>query len=143
MPLSQNKINKVRESFSRSPLMNMYGAQLTDVHEGFAELTLEKKVELLRTSGSFHGGVIAALADTAGGYAAAATAEEDVYLVTVEFKINYLREARGEAVIAKARVVKNGKRLVVVTADIYARSEHGDVHVAIALLTFMHVRKRS
>jgi uncharacterized protein (TIGR00369 family) len=141
MPLSEQKINMVKQSFSRSPLMNLYGARLSQVDEGFVELTVDRKEDLLRTAGSFHGGVIAALADTAGGYAAAATSEDDVHVVTVEFKISYLREARGEEVIARAKVVKNGKRLIVVAADIYTRKKEKEVHVAIALLTFMHVQK--
>lgn len=139
MSIPAEREAQVRQSFSRSNLMQAYGTRLTIVDAGYVELELPAKQMLLRTSGMFHGGVLAAVADTGGGYAAAAAKPYDPYFVTVEFKINFLSQATGELLRVKSRVIRSGRTMTIVQSDIYAVSGEAETHAAVALLTFMEV----
>jgi uncharacterized protein (TIGR00369 family) len=75
--------------------------------------------EFCNSAGNLQGGILAAFADSALGAACAAYLPEDVYPALAEMKISFLRPARsGSTIHAKARVLKPGKRLLFVEADI-------------------------
>lgn len=133
-PLIQQR---VAASFARQRLMALYGATLTGIDEGYVELSVPTADALLRTSGMFHGGVIAAMADSAGGYAATTLHVKDVSFLTVELKINFLRPANGDRLIARGKVIKGGATLTIVQSDLYAVENGRENHVATALLTFI------
>jgi uncharacterized protein (TIGR00369 family) len=141
MPILPEREAQVRQSFSRSNLMQAYGTVLTTVDKGYIELELPAKEMLLRTSGMFHGGVLAAIADTGGGYAAASAKDYDPYFVTVEFKINFLSQASGERLIVRSRVIRSGRTMSIVQSDIYSVAGDAESHAAMAVLTFMEVRR--
>ena len=82
--------------------------------------------------GVVHGGVLAALADTAGGLASY-TAASGPRVATIEMKINYLEAVAGGTVVADARVVRIGKHIAVVDCDI--REVNGRL-VGKALMSF-------
>jgi uncharacterized protein (TIGR00369 family) len=83
--------------------------------------------------GVVHGGVLAALADTAGGLATYICARRGTRVATVEMKMNYLEPVSGRTVIADARVIRKGRNLAVVDCDLH---EEGGVLVGKALMTF-------
>jgi uncharacterized protein (TIGR00369 family) len=75
--------------------------------------------EYCNSAGNLQGGILAAFADSALGAACAAHLPEDVYPAMAEMKISFLRPARsGTTIHAKARVLKPGKRLLFVEAEI-------------------------
>jgi uncharacterized protein (TIGR00369 family) len=133
-PLIQQR---VAASFARQRLMALYGATLTGIDEGYVEISVPASDALLRTSGMFHGGVTAALADSAGGYAATTLHANDASFLTVELKINFLRPANGDRLVARGKVIKGGATLTVVQSDLYAVENNHEKHVATALLTFI------
>jgi uncharacterized protein (TIGR00369 family) len=124
---------RVAASFARQRLMALYGAKLTAMDSGYLEITVPATDALLRTNGIFHGGVIAALADSAAGYAATTLYPEDVSMLTVEFKVNFLSPAMGDSLIARGKIIRNGATLTVAQSDLYS----GDKHVATALVTLI------
>ena len=64
-----------------------------------------------------HGGVISALADTAGGCAVWSALDEPTARVsTIDIRIDYLRPGRPETLVAEGNVVRAGRRVGV--ADI-------------------------
>lgn len=132
---------RINASFGRQKLMQFYGASLENIDHGAITITVPPTDFLLRTNGIFHGGVIAALADSAGGYAATTLYAEDVSFLTIEFKINYLRQAKGEKLIARARVIKGGATITVVQTDLFILNAGKESQVATALLTFMKASK--
>lgn len=137
-PLIQQR---VAASFARQRLMALYGATLTGIDEGYVEISVPAPDALLRTSGMFHGGVTAALADSAGGYAATTLHANDASFLTVELKINFLRPANGDKLIARGKVIKGGATLTVVQSDLFAVENDRENHVATALLTFIRETK--
>jgi len=133
----QHISERIKASFARQKLMQFYGAIIQDIGSGTMEIAVPPTDFLLRTSGIFHGGVIAALADTAGGYAATTLYQEDVSFLTIEFKINFLRQAIGEKLVAKATVIKGGATLTVAQTDLFTVNNGKETQVATSLITLM------
>jgi uncharacterized protein (TIGR00369 family) len=140
-PVDPQIKKRVSESFDRQRLMKLYGAKLTGIGRGQIEMTVPSSETLLRTSGNFHGGVIAAMADSSGGYAATTLHAEDVSFLTIEFKVNFLNQARGSKLIARARVIKAGRTITVAQSDLYTDYNGAEIQVATALLTFIKEKK--
>ncbi|MDH5707586.1 MAG: PaaI family thioesterase [Hylemonella sp.] len=109
---------RVRASFERQGLMRHLGARLIRVEPGLCELALPYSERVTQQQDAFHGGAIGALADIAGGYAALTEAPEDMEVVTVEYKINFLSSLQGGELRAIGRVLKAGRRIIVTTADV-------------------------
>jgi uncharacterized protein (TIGR00369 family) len=133
---------RVRDSFGRQPFMAHIGARITALAPGFCEITVDYRRELTQQHGFVHGGVLASIADSAAGYAAFSLMPADASVLTVEYKLNLLRPGRGEAMIARGRVLKPGRTLSIVQADVFARAS-GEEQVVSSLQTLMCLAGRS
>jgi len=111
---------RVRQSFLKQAFMSTLGAELTTVTEGVVEIRLPFSPGLTQQDGYVHAGALAAVLDSACGYAALTVANADHEVLSVEFKLNLLAPAAGEAFIAKAQVKRAGRKLTVCTADAFA-----------------------
>jgi len=134
---------RVRDSFARQPFMAHIGARITAVEAGFCEIVVEHRPELTQQHGFVHGGVLASIADSAAGYAAFSLMPAEATVLTVEYKLNIVRPGKGEAMIARGRVVKPGRTLFVVQADVYARMEGTEDLVVTSLQTLMRLDGRA
>ena len=98
------------------PFSELLGAELTGLSDRDAELRLAIRPEMKQQHGFVHGGVLSYLADNAltfaGGMALGGNA------VTSEFKINYIRPAIGDMLIARAQVVGLTRSQAVVRCDV-------------------------
>lgn len=128
---------RVRDSFARQNFMDHIGARLTLVEPGAVDITLDRRPELTQQHGFFHGGVIGTIADNASGYAAFTLAPADASILTVEYKLNLVSPGAGEALVARGRVVKPGRTLVVCRSDVFALKAGAEKLVATALVTLM------
>lgn len=129
--------NRVRASFDRQKLMRTLGAELTRLVPGEAEISLPYRDDLTQQHGFVHAGIIATIADTASGYAAFSLMPADAAVLTAEYKINLIAPAIGELFIARARVLRPGKRLSVCTAEVMAYHQGKGKTVAAMLATMM------
>jgi uncharacterized protein (TIGR00369 family) len=111
---------RIRASFARQGFMCMLGAELTVVEPGYCEICLPFRDDLGQQHGYFHAGAMAAVADSAGGYAAYTLMGARDSVLTVEYKVNLLAPGRGEEVVARARVVRPGRTLTVCQVDVFA-----------------------
>jgi uncharacterized protein (TIGR00369 family) len=134
---------RVRDSFARQGLMSHLGAELTSLSPGHAEIRAPHRHELTQQHGYFHAGVSGAIADSACGYAAYTLMPNDATVLTVEYKINLLAPADGDALIARARVVRSGKTLKICAADVYALKNGVENHCATVLATIMGLQGKS
>jgi uncharacterized protein (TIGR00369 family) len=126
---------KVREIFQQAAFIDDLGVGLSDLGPGWCESALGVTPKHRQQDGFVHAGVQAAMADhTAGGAAATLAAEGDLVL-TVEFKINFLRPARGERLRCRATVLRQGRTLSVAESEIYAQRDGNEKLVAKALVT--------
>ncbi|HVT16981.1 MAG TPA: PaaI family thioesterase [Thermoanaerobaculia bacterium] len=136
---------RVRASFARQRMMETLGALLTRVAPGEVEIELPFRAELTQQHGFLHAGVIAALADTACGYAASTLMAAEAAVLSVEFKINLLAPALGERFAARGRVTRPGRTLTVCTGEVFARggsAAGGDKLIAVMLATMMAIHGR-
>lgn len=124
---------KIRESFARQSLMATLGARLLTLEDG--QISIEAPISSgnLQQQGFAHAGLTFAIGDSAAGYSALSLLSLDHEVLTTEMKINLLAPGAGDRLIARGRVVKAGRRLMIVQADVYA--VQGDQERHIALLT--------
>lgn len=110
---------EVRKSFAEQSIMQVIGAELTRVEPGVVEISLPYRRDLTQQDGYLHAGIITTIADSAAGYAAYSLMPAGSGVLSVEFKVNLLRPAQGEQFVARAEVIKPGKTLTVVRADVW------------------------
>jgi uncharacterized protein (TIGR00369 family) len=125
--------SRVRDSFARQSAMTLIGATLKRVAAGEVDVALPYRDDLTQQKGFVHGGVLGMIADTACGYAAFSLMPAGGSLVTVEYKMNILKPARG-SLVAQGKVIRAGRTLTVARAEVYA--DDGS-HVATMLQTLM------
>jgi len=117
--MSNELLQRGRQVLQQQPFSVLLGAELTVFEAGRAELRLPVRHELKQQHGFVHGGVVSYLADNALTYAGG-SAVPGQGVVTSEFKINYLRPAVGDVLVARASVVYTGKSQIVCRCDIFA-----------------------
>lgn len=128
---------RVQESFRMQPLMAFIGAELVSVAPGRCVIRLPFRPELAQQNGFFHGGIVGALADNAGGFAAYALMPHDSGVLTVEYKLNLMAPAAGDVLVAEGEVVRAGRNLVVSRAEVHVEREGERVHCASMQQTLM------
>ena len=116
---------QIKESFAKQTIMGLIGGELTRVEPGIIEITLPYRADLTQQHGYLHAGIVTTIADSACGYAAYTLMPPNSEVLSVEFKVNLLRPAKGEMFLASAEVVKSGKTLTVVRADVFASDKTG------------------
>jgi uncharacterized protein (TIGR00369 family) len=127
----------VAESFARQALMSTLGAALVAVGPGEVDIEIRHAPGLTQQHGYLHAGVLAAVADSACGYAALTLAPPGYDVLAVEFKINLLRPARAARFLARGRVLRPGRTLTVCRADVVRLSDEGEELVACMLSTII------
>ena len=132
----------MRESFSRQSHMATHGAELVFIAPGEVRLAFPFAAQFCQQNGFLHAGAIASVADSANGYAAYTLAPPDTDVLAVEFKINLLAPALGEAFLACGRVLRPGRTLTVCQADVFTTGAVDRVLIATMLSTII-VRPRS
>lgn len=137
--LDPQHIERLHAEFAGQGLMSHIGARLGDFEAGRCEIILPWRSAVGQQHGFFHGGVIGAIADTAAGFAAYTMLPQDSAGLTAEYKINFLRPAKGDHLSARAEVVRAGRSMAVCRADVYAVSGDDETLCATALLTMARV----
>jgi len=122
-PANPDFAEQVRLSFARQAIMQSIGAELGRVEPGFIEIKLPYRSDLTQQHGYLHAGIVTTIADSACGYAAFTLMPPKSEVLSVEFKVNLLRPAKGHLFLAQANVIKSGKTLTVVRADVFSVAE--------------------
>ena len=117
--------------------MRLIGARLTQVEPGRCVIELAVRDDLTQQHGFVHGGVVGMIADSAGGYAAFTLMPADASVLTVEYKINMLAPAAGDLLIATGEVLKPGRSVSIVRADVFAVQGDRRTRVAAMQQTLM------
>jgi uncharacterized protein (TIGR00369 family) len=111
-------LDEIQRIFRAARFISDLGIELESVGEGECVTTLDLKDRHLQQDGYVHSGVHATIADHTAGVAAATLLRERQMVLSVEFKINLLRPARGERLICRAEVLKPGRRFSVVESEV-------------------------
>jgi 1,4-dihydroxy-2-naphthoyl-CoA hydrolase len=132
-PVEHLSAEDMRARLQSSNTAKQFGFELAGAESGRVVLRMRVDARHLQVHNVVHGGVLASLADTAGGLATYMAYPRGVRVATVEMKINYLEAVEGGTVEADARVLRHGKHIAVVDCDV--RDENRRL-VGKALMTF-------
>jgi uncharacterized protein (TIGR00369 family) len=116
--LTAGELEKLRETFARIPYVRLLGMEFVSAERGAATFALDARDELTRMEGIMHGGAIASLLDTAAAFAVHTLLGPNQRTVTVDLTIHYLRPVLGGRIEARARVLRAGRRLVILTIEV-------------------------
>jgi uncharacterized protein (TIGR00369 family) len=129
-PQYRDFINQVLQA---QPFMVALGVTAARIEPGEIELSLIIRPDHLQHGGVVHGGVIVAMADNAGGAAAASLLPEGQAVVTAEYRISFLAPAAGQRLIARGSVLKPGRSLIHTRSDVIAIVDGRETLVATGL----------
>ncbi|MFB9221438.1 PaaI family thioesterase [Paracoccus cavernae] len=132
-------IARIRDSFGRQTMMETLGASMAEVGAGRCVITAPILPTVLQQQGAAHAGLAFSLGDSAAGYAALTLMPEGAEVMTVEMKINLMSPAVGDRLVAEGRVIRPGRRIMVVAADVWAETASGRKHVAMLQGTMIPV----
>ena len=141
MSTAEQIATKVTASFEAQGFMTALGAKITDVREGVVAIACARNDGLTQQHGFFHAGLLTSILDSACGYAALSVMPPDADVLTVEFKVNLLRPADTDRVVATGTILKNGRRLVVTEG--IATDESGTTIYAKMVATMIVLQKEN
>lgn len=137
--MDQTIADRIARSFAAQSMMQTLGARLAGVSPGEVRIEAPILPGLRQQQGFGHAGLTFSLGDSAAGYAALSLMPADRDVLTAEIKINLLAPAMGDMLIATGRVIKPGRRLMVVSAEVHARQADKDRLIAILQGTMVPV----
>lgn len=115
------------------------GFRVRSFEEGFVALEVAPKESLVQFMGYVHAGVVTGLADHAAGACYASVLPEGKACLTIELKINFMKPAQGEMLVAEATALSRGSSIGVVRSDVWAEKDGGREMVATALVTLKSI----
>jgi uncharacterized protein (TIGR00369 family) len=121
--LTEAQRHRVERALDTVPFAKLLGIQLESVVSGHAVLVLPIREELKQNNAIVHGGAIASLIDSAMAFAIIPLLTENERTTTVDLTIHYLRPLVEGVAKASARVVRAGRRIVVVSAEVFDHQE--------------------
>jgi len=111
---------RITTSFAAQSMMATLGAKLDHISPGNVVISAPILEGSRQQHGAAHAALTFAIGDTAAGYSALSQLPQGYEVMTVEMKINLLAPGKGARLRATGRVIKTGRRLVVVAADVHA-----------------------
>lgn len=128
---------RVRASFALQSAMALIRATLPLVEHGRTEIHVPHWAGIEQQHGFVHGGVVGMIADSAAGYAAMTMVSPTASVLTVEYKLNLVAPADGEKLVARGRVVRPGRTLIVTQAEVFAVKDGAETLCALMQQTIM------
>lgn len=126
----------LRELFARVPFAHLLGIEFVSAERGAATFGLTLRDELTRMEGIMHGGVIASLLDTAAAFAVHTILEPGQRTLTVDLTVHYLRPVLEGRIEARARVLRAGRKLVILAVEVSNADENRHL-IATATTTYV------
>lgn len=133
---------RVRDSFLRQHAMALIHAELALIEAGLVEIHLPHWNGIEQQHGFIHGGVVGMIADSAAGYAAMTLAPARASVLTVEYKLNLIAPAHGEKLIARGKVIRAGRTLIITQAEVFAVNEGKENLCALMQQTIMVMQEK-
>ena len=113
------QLRRIQKAVGTVPFARLLGIELDDISSGTATLGLNIREELTQNHGVVHGGAIASLIDTATAFAIISILAPRDRVTTVDLTISYVRPLTDGRITAIAKVLRAGRRLFVVSAEVF------------------------
>jgi len=120
--LTASRRRRIEAALRNVPFAKLLGIEVDSIESGVARLALPVREELKQNHGMVHGGAIASLIDTATAFAILTVVPARDRVTTIDLTISYLRPLTKGRATAEAKVVRMGRRIIAVTAEIYDSS---------------------
>ena len=134
--ITEEQKQLAHEALKQAPFPQLLGLELVDLKFGEAVLKLKMRDDLRQPYGLLHGGATATLIDTATAFAVISAQEKGAQSTTVDLTIHYLRPHTNGEVVCTARLVRAGRRISSVSAEV--ADEEGKL-IATALSIYMKI----
>ena len=134
--ITEAQKQRAAASMQKNPFAKLIGMKLIDLKPGEATVQIEMRDELRQPHGILHGGVTATLIDTAMAYAVITCLTDEEKASTIDLTVHYLRPHSEGAFTCTAKIVRAGKRILTVSAEVYNEQEK---QIATALSTYTKV----
>lgn len=128
---------RIEESYAKQTAMKNIGAAITEIGQGTVTIELPFRPDLTQQHGFIHAGIVTMIVDTACGYAAFSLMPPTAAVLTVEYKVNFISPALGDKLIARGRVLKPGRTLMVCLGEVHAVTDGKEKLVASMLATMI------
>jgi uncharacterized protein (TIGR00369 family) len=135
--LNAQVATKIVSEFESQKFLNHLGVKVTDVAKGTCAIEIPYEDFWSLQEGVFHHGVVGALADAVASATVATVSPGEGKSRTAEYKFNILSPAEGDRLVAEGAVIKAGRTLQVVEANIYVIKGSEKKHCAMALMTLV------
>jgi uncharacterized protein (TIGR00369 family) len=136
--LSPERIRFLKQDYGRG-FIRFCGLDAVHIEWGRFASSVTIEEHHRQQDGFIHAGVMATMADHTAGYSAFTTVPDGIQILTIEFKINFLRPAFGEALVCESRVIREGRQIIVSESDVFDMRDGEKAHVAKATVTLMAV----
>jgi uncharacterized protein (TIGR00369 family) len=138
--ISKERVAFLAEDFGRG-FIKYCQFEADVIERGFFQSKVRIKEQHRQQDGFIHAGVIATMADHTAGYAAFTTVPEEFQILTIEFKVNFLRPAYGECVVCRSRVIREGSQIIISESEVFDVREDEEILAAKAIVTLMAVHR--
>jgi uncharacterized protein (TIGR00369 family) len=134
--LTEEQRRRVERMRDAVPFLKHLGIEVESVGPGTSTLLLPVREELSRNDGIIHGGAVASVIDSAFAFAIIPVLAENERTVTVDLTIHYMRPLSGGVCKTIASVVRAGRRVITVSAELFDENEK---LAATALSTYLRI----
>jgi uncharacterized protein (TIGR00369 family) len=136
--ISGEHFERLRAVLDDVPFARFLGIELVSAKHGSATLRFAIRRDLIQNYGLLHGGAMASLIDTATAFAIVSQLSQPEKFTTVDLNVNYLRPITEGSATCTARVIRAGRRILTLTAEVH--DDAGNL-VAVALSTYIRLAK--
>lgn len=136
--ISEQRADFLKTDYERG-FIKFCGFKAVHAEWGRFSSRVEINPEHRQQDGFIHAGVMATMADHTAGYSAFTTVPDDVQILTIEFKVNFLRPAFGDALVCHSRVIREGRQIIVSESEVFDERNGNEHPVAKAMVTLMAV----
>lgn len=134
------RIQFLKKDYSRGFIKDV-GFKAIHMKRGYLESRLKIQNRHRQQDNYIHAGVIATMADHTAGYAAFSLVPEDHRILTIEFKINFLEPAYGDALICRSRIIREGGQILVGESEVFDQRKDGEKLIAKAMVTLRSIHE--
>ena len=113
-----SRLERARNAFDKVAYARFLGLELCELKSGDVTVCLDVRDELKQNHGVVHGGAIASLIDTASAFVILTAIDENERVTTTDLTIHYLRPVSLGRMLARARIVRGGRRRFVVNVEV-------------------------
>lgn len=137
---AMERLEFLKKDYSRGFIADL-GVEAIKYERGYLESRLKIYNRHRQQDNYIHAGILTTMADHTAGYAAYSLIAEEMRILTIEFKINFLRPAYGHTLICKSRIIREGGQILIGESEVFDQRSDKEVLAAKGLITLMAVHQ--